>query len=91
MPECVAYAQIAGVPIQNAFYAAPIALLAYALFGTSNFLIVGATSAASVLSASTISAVSADPAKATALSAAQPTKASSGRSDSTAPKPVSSL
>ena len=70
VPECVAYAQIAGVPIQNAFYAAPIALIAYALFGTSSHLIVGATSAASVLSASTVTAISADPGKAAALSAA---------------------
>ncbi|HEV2638855.1 MAG TPA: SulP family inorganic anion transporter [Actinocrinis sp.] len=70
VPECVAYAQIAGVPIQNAFYAAPVALIAYALFGTSSYLIVGATSAAAVLSASTVSAVSGDPAEAGALSAA---------------------
>jgi high affinity sulfate transporter 1 len=70
VPECVAYAQIAGVPVQNAFYAAPVALVAYALFGTSNFLVVGATSAAAVLSASTITAVSSDPAQAAALSAA---------------------
>ncbi|MGC9501845.1 SulP family inorganic anion transporter [Streptomyces sp. WG7] len=57
MPECVAYAQIAGVPPQNAFYGAPIALLVYALLGRSNFLVVGATSAASVLSASAISGI----------------------------------
>ncbi|WP_049871624.1 SulP family inorganic anion transporter [Catenulispora acidiphila] len=70
VPECVAYAQIAGVPVQNAFYGAPVALLAYALFGRSNHLIVGATSAAAVLSASTVSAVSSDPAKAATLSTA---------------------
>ena len=70
VPECVAYAQIAGVPPQNAFYAAPVALVAYALFGTSRFLIVGATSAAAVLSAATVSAISADPRTVTVLSAA---------------------
>lgn len=70
VPECVAYAQIAGVPIQNAFSAAPVALLVYALFGTSSRLIVGATSAASVMSASTVSALSGNPAQAAALSAA---------------------
>ncbi|UGQ13970.1 SulP family inorganic anion transporter [Yinghuangia sp. ASG 101] len=70
VPECVAYAQIAGVPPQNAFYAAPVALLAYALLGTSRFLIVGATSAAAVLSASTVTEVSTDPNDAVALSAA---------------------
>lgn len=61
VPESVAYAQIAGVPPQNAFYAAPVALLAYAAFGTSRNLIVGATSAAAILSASTVADVSSDP------------------------------
>ncbi|WP_406137916.1 SulP family inorganic anion transporter [Streptomyces sp. NBC_01089] len=61
VPECVAYAQIAGVPPQNAFYAAPVALLAYALLGRSRFLLIGATSAAAVLSAATVSDVSSDP------------------------------
>jgi high affinity sulfate transporter 1 len=70
VPECVAYAQIAGVPVQNAFYAAPVALIAYALFGTSRFLIVGATSAAAVLSGATVSGLSADPGKLAVLSAA---------------------
>ncbi|MFI6582784.1 SulP family inorganic anion transporter [Embleya sp. NPDC050493] len=70
VPECVAYAQIAGVPPQNAFYAAPVALVAYALFGTSRFLVVGATSAAAVLSAATVADVSADPKAAVSLSAA---------------------
>lgn len=69
VPECVAYAQIAGVPPQNAFYAAPVALLVYALLGRSNFLVVGATSAASVLSASAISGVG-SPDDAVGLSAA---------------------
>ncbi|NUU23668.1 MAG: SulP family inorganic anion transporter [Streptomycetaceae bacterium] len=70
VPECVAYAQIAGVPPQNAFYGAPVALLAYVLFGTSRFLVVGATSAAAVLSAATVADVSNDPKLAVALSAA---------------------
>lgn len=70
VPECVAYAQIAGVPPQNAFYAAPVALLVYALLGRSRFLIIGATSAAAVLSASTVSDISSDPAQAVGLSAA---------------------
>ncbi|MFZ3495998.1 SulP family inorganic anion transporter [Streptomyces sp. 5.8] len=70
VPECVAYAQIAGVPPQNAFYAAPVALLVYALLGRSNFLLIGATSAAAVLSAATVSAVSPAPEDAVGLSAA---------------------
>lgn len=70
VPECVAYAQIAGVPPQNAFYAAPVALLLYVLLGRSRFLIIGATSAAAVLSAATVSDVSTDPKAAVGLSAA---------------------
>ncbi|MEU2823135.1 SulP family inorganic anion transporter [Streptomyces bacillaris] len=70
VPECVAYAQIAGVPVQNAFYAAPVALLLYAALGRSSFLIIGATSAAAVLSAATIADVSTDPKDAVGLSAA---------------------
>ncbi|MGX7678972.1 SulP family inorganic anion transporter [Jatrophihabitans sp. DSM 45814] len=70
VPESVAYAQIAGVPPQNAFYAAPVALLAYAIFGSSRNLIVGATSAAAILSASTVAAVSSDPKEQIQLSAA---------------------
>ncbi|MEV6506157.1 SulP family inorganic anion transporter [Streptomyces sp. NPDC051642] len=70
VPESVAYAQIAGVPPQNAFYAAPVALLVYALFGRSRFLLVGATSAAAVLSAATVSDVSSDAGAAVGLSAA---------------------
>lgn len=46
------------------FYAAPVALVVYALFGRSRFLIVGATSAAAVLSAATVSDVSPDTASA---------------------------
>jgi high affinity sulfate transporter 1 len=70
VPESVAYAQIAGVPPQNAFYAAPVALVAYVLVGRSRFLIIGATSAAAVLSAATVADVSADPTRAVGLSAA---------------------
>ncbi|MGR3868827.1 SulP family inorganic anion transporter [Streptomyces graminifolii] len=70
VPECVAYAQIAGVAPQNAFYAAPVALIGYALFGSSRFLIVGATSAAAVLSGATVADASSDPRAAATLSAA---------------------
>jgi high affinity sulfate transporter 1 len=70
VPECVAYAQIAGVPPQNAFYAAPVALIAYVLLGRSRFLIIGATSAAAVLSGATVADISSDPKRAVGLSAA---------------------
>jgi sulfate permease, SulP family len=58
VPESVAYAQIAGVPPQQAFFAAPVALVAYALFGSSRNLLAGTTSAASILSASAVAAAS---------------------------------
>jgi SulP family sulfate permease len=70
VPESVAYAQIAGVPPQNAFFAAPVALIFYAIFGSSRNLVVGATSAAAILSASTVAAVSANAKDAIELSAA---------------------
>ncbi|MEU0742335.1 SulP family inorganic anion transporter [Streptomyces sp. NPDC006134] len=70
VPECVAYAQIAGVPPQNAFYAAPVALVAYVLVGRSRFLIIGATSAAVVLSGATVADISSDPKQVVGLSAA---------------------
>jgi SulP family sulfate permease len=44
------YAAIAGVPVQVGLYAVPIALAAYAVFGTSPQLIVGPVSTVSVLS-----------------------------------------
>jgi MFS superfamily sulfate permease-like transporter len=56
VPEAVAYAQLAGVPPQHGFYAAPVALVAYALLGTSRLLLVGSTSAAAVISASAVGA-----------------------------------
>jgi MFS superfamily sulfate permease-like transporter len=60
VPECVA-----GVPVQNAFHAAPVALV-----GRSRFLITGATSAAAVLSGVTVADISCDPKQAVGLSAA---------------------
>ena len=54
VPEGMAYAQIAGMPPETAFYAAPIGLLAYAILGTSRQLVVAVSSTVAVLSASTI-------------------------------------
>lgn len=54
VPEGVAYAGLAGMPPQAALYAAPVALIAYAVFGRSRQMIVGATSAVSIMSASTV-------------------------------------
>ena len=50
-PQAVAYAQIAGLPPSAGLAAAPGALLAYALLGTSRSLVVSATTATSALSA----------------------------------------
>jgi MFS superfamily sulfate permease-like transporter len=49
VPEGMAYAQLAGVPPQAAFYAAPAGLILYAIFGTSRQLVVAVSSAVSVL------------------------------------------
>jgi SulP family sulfate permease len=53
-PQAVAYAQIAGLPPQAGLVAAPGALIAYALLGTSRQLVVSATTATSAMSAATV-------------------------------------
>ncbi|MCD0482396.1 hypothetical protein LO771_08260 [Streptacidiphilus sp. ASG 303] len=60
VPESVACAEIAGVSPQNAFHGAPVALALHGLPGGSRFLVVGATSAAAVLPASTVAAFAPD-------------------------------
>jgi len=55
IPEGMAYAQLAGVPAQVAFYAAPAALLLYAMLGSSRQLVVAVSSAVAITSAATIS------------------------------------
>ena len=55
VPEGMAYAQLAGMPPQAAFYAAPAGLILYAIFGTSRQLVVAVSSAVAVMSASIIS------------------------------------
>ncbi len=54
VPQAVAYAQIAGLPPSAGLAAAPGALLAYALLGTSRTLVVSATTATSALSAAAV-------------------------------------
>lgn len=71
VPQAVAYAQIAGLPPQAGLMAAPGALLAYALLGTSRTLVVGATTATAAVSASTVGPLAGgDAARFAALSAA---------------------
>jgi high affinity sulfate transporter 1 len=55
VPEGMAYAQLAGVPPEAAFYAAPAGLLAYAVLGSSRQLVVAVSSAIAIMSAATVS------------------------------------
>jgi high affinity sulfate transporter 1 len=50
VPEAMAYAGIAGMPPEYGLYAAPLALLGYAIFGTSKHLNVGPSSTVAALS-----------------------------------------
>jgi high affinity sulfate transporter 1 len=54
VPEGMAYAELAGVPPEYAFYAAPVALLAYAALGSSRQLVVAVSSAIAIMSAATV-------------------------------------
>jgi SulP family sulfate permease len=70
-PQAVAYAQIAGLPPQAGLMAAPGAMIAYALLGTSRQLVVSATTATSAVSAATVGPLAGgDPVTFAALSAA---------------------
>src|ERR1700754_4214437 len=57
VPESLAYASIAGVSPVVGLYAAPPALVLYALFGSSRHLVVGPMSATAALSAATVAAL----------------------------------
>ena len=59
IPEGMAYAEIAGMPPQTAFYAAPIGLLMYAVFGTSRQLVVAVSAAIATMSAATVAPLAA--------------------------------
>ena len=54
VPEAMAYAGIAGVPPEAGLYTAPLALLGYAIFGSSRHLFVGPSSTVAILSAATV-------------------------------------
>lgn len=54
VPESLAYASIAGVSPVVGLYAAPAALVLYAMFGSSRHLVVGPMSASAALSAATV-------------------------------------
>ena len=68
VPQALAYAGIAGVPPIYGLYAVPLAMLAYAVFGTSRTLSVGPESAIAIISAVTVGALAlGDPAEFLAL------------------------
>lgn len=72
VPEAIAYAAIAGVPAEYGLYTIPLALLGYAIFGSSRELVVGPSAAVVALSAAAIGAVGvakADPSAYVALTA----------------------
>ena len=71
VPQAVAYAQIAGLPPEAGLVAAPGAMVAYALLGTSRSLVVSATTATSAISATAVGPLAhGDLARFAALSAA---------------------
>jgi high affinity sulfate transporter 1 len=72
IPTALGYAGVADVPVQAGLYALPLALLAYAIFGSSRQLSVGPSSTVALMSGTTVIAVAGtdDPARAVALSSA---------------------
>ena len=71
IPQSLGYAGIAGVPVIVGLYAIPLALIAYAVLGSSPHLVVGPVSTVSVLSGSLVADMAqGDPARAIALTSA---------------------
>jgi len=59
IPESMGYAGVAGLPPEVGLYAAPLALLGYAILGRSTILVVAASSSTAAVSASVIADVNA--------------------------------
>jgi SulP family sulfate permease len=57
VPQAMAYAEIAGVPVQNGLYVMPLAVVGYALFGSSRHHFVGPSATVATLSASSVAVV----------------------------------
>jgi high affinity sulfate transporter 1 len=57
VPQALAYAGIAGVPVQNGLYVMPLAVVGYALLGSSRNLFVGPSATVATLSASSVAVV----------------------------------
>src|SRR3954454_6861582 len=56
-PQAMASAGIAGVPVQNGLYVMPLAVVGYALLGSSRHLFVGPSATVATLSASAVAVV----------------------------------
>jgi sulfate permease, SulP family len=71
IPQAVAYASLAGLPVQVGLYVATVPMVAYALLGTSRPLSVSSTSTISILTAGALFEAGAadDPARAAATAA----------------------
>ena len=54
IPQGLAYAQLAGMPAVTGLYVGMLAMLAYGLFGTSRYLIVGPESSVAIMVASSL-------------------------------------
>jgi high affinity sulfate transporter 1 len=59
VPEAMAYAALAGVPVQFGLYAVPLSVIGYALFGSSRQLFVGPSSTVAALTASVVAPLAA--------------------------------
>ncbi len=71
VPQALGYAAIAGVPLQVGLYAVPLALVAYAVLGSSPNLVVGPASTVAVVSGSLVAELAdGDQSRAVALTAA---------------------
>jgi high affinity sulfate transporter 1 len=72
IPESLGYAGVAGLPPEVGLYAAPLALLGYAILGRSTILVVATSSSTAAVSASVIATINqgGDSESAIALSAA---------------------
>jgi high affinity sulfate transporter 1 len=60
VPQSLGYARIAGVPVEIGLYAVPLALLAYAVLGSSPQLIVGPASTVAIVSGSLVADIARD-------------------------------
>jgi sulfate permease, SulP family len=71
IPQAVAYASLAGLPVQVGLYVATVPMVAYALMGTSRPLSVSSTSTISILTAGALAqaGVAGDPGRAAATAA----------------------